>query len=512
MLKEPSAPRWSKTDLEVFRYLVPPDHFVRRSLEAIDFEHFRPILTPFYSQGLGRPAEDPVRMLKLEFLQFHHVLSDRQVIERARTDVAYRFFLGLSLEDELPDPSSLSIFRGRLGVEGHKEIFGDVIAQAREQGLVKDRLRLKDATHVIADVAVPTTLALLAQTRDKLMAAAEPFDPVRVTGERARLDVLRLSTESCTAEQRLLARVTHLREILAWVDEVTPPDNAVENQSWQRLMTIRQLAHKILADHENPKSGDRTRSVVDPDVRRGKHGQWYDGYLLDVMMDADSELITALNVLPANGDEAADAATLVREEETRHGNDIESLSIDGVAFQGPALRELESPEGPALDVYVPPTAEVSSEYFKPQDFVEDPAQKSLTCPAGRTTFSRNRNRHDTGWQYSFPRSACADCPLQNCCVAKLIGNHGRTVIKNEYEAEYQRMRAKAQTPQYGAVRREHPRIERKLSELIRRHGARRARYRGREKVLCGQLMAAIAANVKRIASLLRAPTPVLVEM
>ena len=506
MLKESSAPVWSETDLEVFRHLVSPDHFVRRALEAVDFERFRPLLAPFYSEDLGRPAEDPVRMLKIGFLQYQHILSDRQVIERAQTDAAYRFFLGLSLEDELPDPSSLSIFRGRLGVKGHKKIFRDVVAQAREHGVVKDRLRLKDATHVIADVAVPTTLALLAQIRDKLLAVAEAFDPVRVAGERARLDVLRLSTEGCAVEQRLVARVTHLREILVWVDELARPDDPDNNRGWQQLITVRRLAHKILADQENPKAGDRTRSVVDPDERCGKHGQWYDGYMLDLMSDPDSEIITALDVLPGNGDEAANAAVLVRQEEAAHGNHIQALSIDGVAFQGPVLRELESPEGLALDVYVPPKAEAPSEYFKPQEFVEDSAQGSLTCPAGQTTCSRDRNTTDTGWRYSFPRSACAECPLRNRCMAKLPEKHGRTVIKNEYEAEYQRMRAKAQTPQYAAVRAEHPKIERKLSELVRRHGARRTRYRGLWKVLCGQLMAGTAANAKRLVHLLCAPT------
>lgn len=253
MLREPSAPVWSEVDREVFQHLVPPDHLVRRALESIDFERFRPLLAPGYSEHLGRPAEDPVRLLKLEFLQYYHVLSDRQVIERATTDAAYRYFLGLSLRDPLPDPSSLSVFRGRLGVEGHNKIFTEVVAQARAHGLVKDRLRLKDATHVIADVAVPTTLVLLAQIRDKLLAAVESLDPVRVAGERARLDVLRLSTEGCNVEQRLVARVTHLREILAWADELAQPNDPDQNPSWQQLLAVRQLAHKILTDQ--PSSG-----------------------------------------------------------------------------------------------------------------------------------------------------------------------------------------------------------------------------------------------------------------
>jgi transposase len=506
MLREPSVPNWSETDLVVFEQLVPPDHYVCGALESIDFERFRPILASCYSPDQGRPAEEPVRMLKLEFLQYHDNLSDQQVIRRARTDVAYRYFLGLTLKDQLPDPSLLCVFRGRLGVAKHQEIFHEVVAQAREHGLVKDRLRLKDATHVIADVAIPTTLGLLAQTRDKLLLAAELFDPLRVEGERARVEMIHTSTKGRSDEERLLARVTHLREMLVWVDELQPPDNAAENRAWQSLVAARRLAHKILADQDHPKAGDRTRSTVDCDARRGKHGDWYDGYLLDVMIDADSELITAIDVLPANGDEAASAAELVRQEEAAHGNDIEGLSIDGVAFQGPVLRELEAPEGLALDVYVPPSPESPMTHFRPQDFREDSQRGTLTCPAGQTTAQRERNAHDTGWKYRFPRHVCADCPLRDRCMAKPPRSTGRTVIKNEYEGEYQRMRAKAQTSAYAAVRSEHPKIERKLSDVVRRHGARRARYRGREKVLCGGLLAAIAANVKRIVHLLDVPT------
>ena len=62
-------------------------------------------------------------------------------------------------------------------------------------------------------------------------------------------------------------------------------------------------------------------------------------------MDSDSEIITQINVLAANGDEAADAVELIRREEAAHGNEVQSLSIDGAGFNGPVLRELEDPEG-----------------------------------------------------------------------------------------------------------------------------------------------------------------------
>jgi transposase len=505
MLREPSAPSWSEIDMEVFGHLVSSGHYLRRAAESIDFERFRAVVTPFYSPDQGRPAEDPVRMVKLGFLQYHDNLSDQQVVRRAETDVAYRYFLGLSLADEVPDSSSLCIFRGRLGVEGYRGIFQEVVAQARECGLVKDRLRLKDATHVIANVAIPTTLALLAQVRDKLLLAAEPFAQLRVEGERARLEMIRISVDTHSDEERLVARVTHLQEILAWVDELPSPADEEDHRARQTLVAARQLAHKVLADQENPKAGDRARSAVEPEVRRGKHGEWYDGYLLDVMIDADSELITALDVLPANGDEAANAVELVRQEEAAQGNEIEALSIDKIGFQGPVLRELEDAEGLGLDVYVPPKTEPETASFRPEDFAEDSASGTLTCPAGCSTAQRKRNRYDTGWQYFFPVKLCANCPLQGQCMSKPPVKTGRTVIKNEYEAEYRRMREKAQTSRYATVRREYPKIERKLADLVRRHGARRARYRGRWKVLCGQLLAATAANVKRIVHLLSDP-------
>ena len=387
-------------------------------------------------------------------------------------------------------------------MNGHRNIFHGVVAQAREHGLVKDRLRLKDATHVIADVAIPTTLALVAQTRDKLLAAAEPFDAVRVEGERARIEVIRVSTEGHDAEERLVGRVTHLGEILAWTDQLRPPSDADTNLAWKALKTARGLAHKILADQADPKAGDRTRSVVDADVRCGRHGDWYDGYLLDVMMDPDSEMLTAMDCLPANGDEAADAAELVRQKEMAHGNDIRALSIDSVAFQGPVLKELQAPEGPALDLYVPPVRERQTTYFAPEEFHEDMSQGTLTCPAGQSTVYRDRNRCDTGWKYRFPRAVCANCPLRDRCIKKLSATTGRTVIKNEYEAEYRAMRAKAQTAEYAAVRREHPKIERKLSELVRRHRARRARYRGSGKVPISGLLSGMVVNIKRVVHLL----------
>jgi len=85
--------------------------------------------------------------------------------------------------------------------------------------------------------------------------------------------------------------------------------------------------------------------------------------------------------------------------------------------------------------------------------------------------------------------------------AKAGEQEGRTVIKNDYEAEYRKVREQAQTEGYRETRRMHPKIERKLGELVRHHGQRRARYRGREKVRSQAVLTGWVVNIKRMVCL-----------
>jgi transposase len=505
MLSEPLPPRVSEFDRQVYRVVVPADHYLRRALEIVPWDDFHELLAPYYNRELGRPAESPVRMLKLEYLRYHHNLSDREVIARAETDLGFRCFLQIPLRGWLPDPSSLCIFRGRLGTEGFRKVFSQVVQVAREQGLVKDRLRIKDATHVIADMAAPTALALVAQTRDKLLAAAAPFAPLLVAGERVNLEWLRTATQALPPAERLVTRLKQLREMLLWCNAVAPPENADTSRVWQTFLTQRELAHKILNDQEHPEAGDRTLSTTDPEARCGKHGKFYNGYLLDICVDADSEIITAVNVLPAGGNEAVDAVELIRQEEATHGNDVQALSIDGAGFNGPVLRELEDPAGLHIDTYVPPPQEPASELFSPPAFVEDRERGVVTCPAGQTSQTHFRDERKQMTKYRFDAATCRACPLLSRCMQQPPQKNGRTVCKSDYQVEHQRVRDKAATLPYAAVRREHPKIERKLGEVMNRHGGRRAHYRGRWKVLIQELMACFATNVSRLVRLGCAP-------
>src|SRR5712692_5431092 len=215
MLTLAIAPPLPELDRHVFVSVVPTDHYLRQVAERVDFERFRPRLAEAYSLGLGRPAIDPVRMLKILFLRFHYKLSDRQVMERTQTDMAFRWFLDLPLLGTVPNHTEGTYFRKRIGVERFAQLFQELVSQAREAGLVKDRLRLKDATHMIADVADLQPLQLAAQVRERLLQAAAPLFAAWVTEQRAQIETLRQTTAEFADDERLAARVEHLRQMAA---------------------------------------------------------------------------------------------------------------------------------------------------------------------------------------------------------------------------------------------------------------------------------------------------------
>ena len=504
------------TDLDevIFAKLIPADHYLRRLKAAIDFEPVRALVADCYAAGIGAPAEDPVRLLKLSLLQFQYDLSDSQVVRQAQGNVAFRFFLDLSVGSALPVPSLLSQFRTRLGAERFTRVFHDILRQARARGLGKDRLRLKEATPLIAHIAIPSTLRLVAQRREQLLTATACFAATEVAAHRAEVEVIRAATADLAEEQRLPARVTHLRQLVVWGEQwqqrlweaAERAQPVVSEEQAVAFSAALEVAHKVLNDRE-PGATDKLRSLLDSQARAGKHGDYYDGYLLDVSMDADSELIGALDVLPANGDEGANTTSLITSEEQAHGNDIASLSIDRIGFRGDLLATLsDDANGPQVTGYVPPLdwRPPAPELFQPAAFLLNAAGDEVRCPGGATTRTRKRAERGPGWRFAFSIPQCRACSVRAQCV-KPDAQRGRTVIKSDYEAQSQRARQRAQPAAYHAVRREHPRSERKLAELVRWHAGRRVRYRGRLKVKIQYVLTAIVVNCKRMVKLLSLP-------
>ncbi|WP_444810935.1 transposase, partial [Streptococcus canis] len=83
--------------------LVPKDHLLRQIDQAIDFSFIYDLVKDNYCAANGRPSLDPVMLVKIPMIQcLFGIRSMRQTIKDIKVNVAYRWFLGLTLEDKVP--------------------------------------------------------------------------------------------------------------------------------------------------------------------------------------------------------------------------------------------------------------------------------------------------------------------------------------------------------------------------------------------------------------------------
>ena len=131
--------RQSKMEFVVIEDLMPKDHLLRKIDKYIDFSFINEICRPYYCEDNGRPAVEPEIMFKMLFLGYlYGIRSETRLVEEVKVNIAYRWFLGYTLEDKIPDASV--IWQNRIrrfnGTDIPEQIFNEILKQAISHGLV----------------------------------------------------------------------------------------------------------------------------------------------------------------------------------------------------------------------------------------------------------------------------------------------------------------------------------------------------------------------------------------
>jgi len=124
--------------------------------ELVNWGRIDQLLGAIYAAGEGRPAYRPLVMVRALLLQQWYSLSDPELEEALSDRLSFRRFAGLSLEEEVPDHSTLSRFRSQLVKQGlSARVFNEINRQLERRGLMVKRGTLIDATLVAASVGAP---------------------------------------------------------------------------------------------------------------------------------------------------------------------------------------------------------------------------------------------------------------------------------------------------------------------------------------------------------------------
>ena len=233
-------------------------------------------------------------------------------------------------------------------------------------------------------------------------------------------------------------------------------------------------------------SRDRMMSVHDPEMRHGhkSSSRRFDGHKAAIVVDTDSQLITAVEVLPGNAPDNLGALELVEASEANTGVPVEETMGDAVYGDGDT-RQAFADAGRTLIARVP--GRPNRTHFPKEDFRIDLESGSCTCPAGQVarrirpsgtrTGSAGRTHRLKGFR--FDGAVCGVCPLRLQCVAAKPGT-GRTVQLHPQEALLQQARALQQSEAFAEYRQRRVVVEHRLARLVQL-GIRQSRYFGRIK-------------------------------
>ena len=133
--------------------LVPQNHLLRIIDKAIDWRFIYDLVEDKYSPDFGRPSMDPVVLIKIPFIQYlYGIRSMRQTMKEIEVNVAYRWFLGLEMQEPVPHFSTFgkNYSRRFKDTDLFEQIFSHILMECYKFKLVDPTEVFVDATHVKA--------------------------------------------------------------------------------------------------------------------------------------------------------------------------------------------------------------------------------------------------------------------------------------------------------------------------------------------------------------------------
>ena len=314
----------------------------------------------FYCADNGRDSVPPSLLATALLLQSHDKVSDAEAKARADFDLRWKVALGIEVEDRPFAKSTLRVFRAQLILHDKvREVFESSLRLARESGYLKKhgmKVAL-DTTNILGRGTVKDTCNLLADGIVKLMRALAQLKGINVGQWAKSQGYHRYLGSSVKGEAAIdwsdkRARKALLAGIVADADRLLElsrqaqgelPEDSAERQ---RIVAAAELLGQLLLqDVERTEGGaslkdgvsrDRMMSVHDPEMRHGhkSSSRRFDGHKAAIVVDTDSQLITAVEVLPGNAPDNLGALELVEQSEANTGVPVEEAMGDAAYGDG----------------------------------------------------------------------------------------------------------------------------------------------------------------------------------
>ena len=439
--------------------LVPENHFLRKLEQLIDFSFIYEETKEFYCHNNGRPSIDPVILVKYLLIGFlYGIESERRLEQEIQVNMAYRWFLGLDLDERVPDHSTISQNRRRRfsGKNLYRSLFVQVVRQCMDKGLVEGKLIVTDSTHIKANAS-------------------------------------RKSEQVIEVEY-------HASEYLVKLDDY-------EQAERSRLENAGKIPAKNPTRRHKEKSKIVSKRIsrTDPEAgfykRKGKPEGMH--YLAHQSVDAINGIIVDAFATPGNVTDATPYIERIDWIGRELGLVIRETGADSGYDTGMVHQQMLERK---IHFYTPLNHE-KPQYkssFTRSDFSYQPEQDIFLCPEGNGLSLKRLQRNEYGIyrEYRAEKSDCQSCPLKGQCLTESFPN--RRLQVNLFEEAVRQNHSRDRSTRHREVLRlRQIWCEGSFAAQKAHHNLKRLLRRGLEAAQEHCLLSATALNLKRMVKCLR---------
>jgi transposase len=443
--------------LNTLEDLVPKDHLVRKMDNCIDFTFIEELVKDLYSD-VGRPSIPPVVLFKLIFINITFgINSMRRTCEESKVNIAYRWFLGLSIYDEIPNYSTWSQNYIRRYKESNifNEIFDKILKQAIEYDFVDMETVFGDSTHQKANA-----------NKNK--------------NKDVEVKIVKKVYEDEMLEEINKDRLEHGKK-------------PIKELNKKEIMFNEETGEVI----ENVDTKHIKESLTDPEsgcFHKGEKEKCF-AYSHHTFCDKNGFVIANVTI-PGNVHDSVSFYDAYNMLNNRFKDKIKNICLDAAYTTPPICREIINNGHIPLMPYKRPMT--GKGLFKKYEYVYDDYYDCYICPNNEILPYSTTDKNGYKLYKSDPNK-CANCPLKNECTKsksnqKVITRH----IWEEYKEQMNENRYTQLWKDNYPLRKET--IERTFGDCKEQHGLRFTRVRGLLKNEHNVTMIFACHNLKKMAT------------
>lgn len=440
--------------------LVPQDHLLRKIENAVDFSFIYELTKGYYS-NMGRPCTDTVTLFKIVLLNYIYGRNSiRAILEDTKVNMAYRWFLNLSITETVPNYSvfSQNYIRRYKETDVFNKIFEKVITLLIEKNLIDTSVIFVDGTHIKANANKHKSI------KKQVKIASDKY------------------------HKELEDEINEFREYSGrdkFDDYDDDPDNYILNEETGEIEYKKKEQTKEITVS---KTDNEAGMFV-----KGEHERSF-AYVDQVACDLNGWILD-FEVNPANMHDSK--AFLPFFENKLIKFNPNTICADAGYANALIAKNVQYNGIKLLVPYVRPKGretEFSKKYFSYEMEIE-----AYLCPNRKLLELTNITR-DGYMEYTITKKECGKCPYINECIKKYTKKTIRRHIYEDCVELANEYRLSKEGKEIYKKRKET--IERKFADGKERHGLRYTRYKGVKKNRDLRSLLYACMNIKKLALLL----------